>query len=77
MEEEGGRSNHRGRGRSFSRGGCNRSLENVVGRGKNQNFSHPSGWIFYKYQIQCHYCKKFGHYAYECRKKQYDIGKQS
>ena len=28
-------------------------------------------------KIQCHYCKKFGHYAYECRKKQYDQRRQS
>ena len=21
-------------------------------------------------KIQCHYCKKFGHYAYGCRKKE-------
>ena len=28
-------------------------------------------------KIQCHYYKIFGHYAYECRKKQYDQGRQS
>ena len=27
-------------------------------------------------KIQCHYCKKFGHYAYECKKKQYDQGRK-
>ena len=31
--------------------------------------------MFDKYQIQCHYCKKFGHFASECRKKQEEIEK--
>ena len=26
--------------------------------------------------MQCHNCKKFGHYAYECRNKQYDQGRK-
>ena len=71
------RNNFRGRGRSSSRGGRGRSPVNVGGRGDNQNPSQPSGHRFDKSKIQCHYCKKFGHYAYECKKKQYDQGRQS
>jgi len=29
--------------------------------------------MYDKSQVQCHYYKKYGHYANECRKKQYDI----
>ena len=50
---------------------------NVVGRGKNQNPSKPTGHSFDKSKIHCHYCNKFGHYAYECRKKKNNQGKQS
>ena len=57
--------------------GRGRSLANVAGRGDNPNPSHPSGQRFDKSKIQCHYYKKFGHYAYECRKKHYDQGRQS
>ena len=71
------RYNSRGRGRIFSRGGCSNSPVNVIGRGQNQNSSHPSGHRFDKSKIQCHYCNKFGHYAYECRKKQYDQGRKN
>jgi hypothetical protein len=27
--------------------------------------------------IKCHYCKKYGHYIHECRKKQYDSKQQN
>ena len=74
----------RSRGRNSSRGGRSSSPTNNVGRGQNQNFrsqnqsfSHPSGQKSDKSNVQCHYCKKFGHYANECRKKQYDQHKQS
>ena len=43
-----GRSNYGGRGRSFSRGGHNKSLANVIDRGQNQNPIHPSGHRFDK-----------------------------
>ena len=64
-----GINNFGGKGRNFSRGGHNSSS---AGRGQNHNTSHPSGHWFDKSKIQCHYCKKFCHYAYECRNKQYD-----
>ena len=71
-----GKNNSRERGRISSKGGCGRSPANVAGRGENQNPSKPSGHRFDKQKIQCHYCKKFGHYAYECKKKQYDQGRK-
>ena len=43
-----GRNKSRGRGRISSRGGRERSLANVDGRGENQNPSHPSGQRFDK-----------------------------
>ena len=52
----------------FSRGGCNNSHVNVIGRGQNENPGHPSGHTFDKSKIKCHYYKKFVHYAYECKK---------
>ena len=36
--------------------------------------------IFKRYDksnVQCHYCKNIRHYAYECRKKQYDMYQQN
>ena len=72
-----GRNKSRGRGRNSSRGGRSSSPADVAGRGQNQNTSQPSGHRFDKSKIQCHYCKKIGHYAYECRKNQYDQGKQN
>ena len=73
-----GRSYARGRGRSSHRGGrSNPSSPN--GRGSNQNPSQgPSqnqaqGQRYDKSQVQFHYCKKYGYYPNECRKKQYDI----
>jgi hypothetical protein len=71
-----GRANSRGRGRSSARGGHSSSPANTGGRGQNQNTSQPSGQRFDKSKIQCHYCKKYGHYAYECRKRQYNQNKQ-
>jgi hypothetical protein len=71
-----GRANSRGRGRSSARGGCSSSPANTGGRGQNPNNSQPSNHRFDKSKIQCHYCKKYGHYAYECRKRQYNQNKQ-
>jgi len=42
----------------------------------NPNTSQPSNHKFDKSKIQCHYCKKYGHYAYECKKRQYDDNKK-
>jgi hypothetical protein len=67
-----GRANSRGKGRSFVRGGCNSSPANTGGRGQNQNNRRLSNQRFDKSKIQFHYCKKYGHYAYECRKRQYN-----
>ena len=72
-----GRANSRGRGRSFARGGRSSSPGNTGGRGINPNTNQPSGQRTDKSKIQFHYCKKYGHYAYECRKRQYNQNKQS
>eukprot|EP00253_Pinus_taeda_P031489 PITA_31489 len=80
----------RGRGRSYARGrgrnphiGGRRSPSSSSGRGSNQNPSQgPSqnqarGLRYDKSQVQCHYCKKYGHYTNECRNKQYDINNKA
>jgi hypothetical protein len=67
----------RGRGTSFVRGGCSSSLGNTGGRGPNPSTSQPSSQRTDKSKIQCHYCKRYGHYAYECIKRQYNQNKQS
>jgi len=77
-----GRSNTRGRGRSPHKGGRG-SPSSSSGRGNNQNPSQgPSqnqaqGQRYNKSQVQCHYCKKYGHYANKCRKKQHDFSNRS
>jgi hypothetical protein len=48
-----------------------RYSQNQRGRGRNFN---QSRWID-KSRIQCYYCKKFGHYESECRKKQEDLNR--
>eukprot|EP00253_Pinus_taeda_P019173 PITA_19173 len=79
-----GRGNKRGRGRSQNRGGRN-SPANAQGRGNNSNQNqgqgsnqqsgqhHAQGQRYEKSNVQCYYCKKYGHYASECRKKQHDM----
>jgi len=83
-----GRGNKRGRGRSQYRGGRN-SPANVQGRGSNPNHNqghgsrqqsgqhHAQGQRYEKSNVQCYYCKKYGHYANECRKKQHDMSNRS
>jgi hypothetical protein len=78
-----GRGKSRGRGRNSYRGG-RYSPSSSSGRGNNQGSSqNPSqnqsqGQRYDKFQVQCHYCKKYGHYMNECRKKQYnDNNKQN
>ena len=65
-----GTQNSRGRGRIFSRGGCNNNPVNVSSRGKTYN-GNPSGHSFNRSKIKCHYYNKFCHHAYECWNKQY------
>ena len=73
-----GRSNYIGRGRNPHRGGRSNPLSSS-GRDTNQNPSQGSsqnqaqGQRYDKSQVQCHYCKQYGHYENECRKKQYDM----
>jgi hypothetical protein len=79
-----GRGNKRGRGRSQNRGGRN-SPANAQGRGSNPNQNqgqgssqqreqhHAQGQRYEKSNVQCYYCKKYGHYASDCRKKQHDM----
>jgi hypothetical protein len=86
-----GRSNYnRGRGRFTPRGGReNTQFESrrptssphahstpTRGRGSNHSHSHHQAERYDKSNIQCHYCNKFGHFASECRRKQYDMNKQ-
>eukprot|EP00253_Pinus_taeda_P004625 PITA_04625 len=72
-----GRANNRGRGRSQNRGRYYPA--STSGRSCNQNQDEGSskqqahGQRYDKSQVQCHYCKKYGHYANECRKKQNDM----
>eukprot|EP00253_Pinus_taeda_P029506 PITA_29506 len=80
--------NKRGRGRSQNRGGRN-SPTNTQGRGSNPNQNqgqgssqksgqhHAQGQRYEKSNVQCYYCKKYGHYANECRKKQYDMSNRT
>eukprot|EP00253_Pinus_taeda_P016920 PITA_16920 len=75
-----GRGNKKGRGRSQNRGGRN-SPANAQGRGSNSNQNqgqgssqqreqhHAQGQRYEKSNVQCYYCKKYGYYASECRKK--------
>jgi hypothetical protein len=72
-----GGDNSRGKGKIYVIDGCNRNFGNTGGRGQNPSTSQPSGHRTNKSKIQCHYCKKYGHYAYECRKRQYNKNKQS
>eukprot|EP00253_Pinus_taeda_P025630 PITA_25630 len=83
-----GRGNKRGRGRSQNRGGRNNAA-NAQGRGNNPNQNqgqgssqqreqhHAQGQRYEKSNVQCYYYKKYGHYANECRKKQYDMSNSS
>ena len=83
-----GRGKKRGRGRSQNRGGRNNS-SNAQGRGNNPNQNqgqgssqpsgqhHAQGKRYHKSNVQCHYCKKYGHYANECRKKQHDMSNRT
>eukprot|EP00253_Pinus_taeda_P014063 PITA_14063 len=79
-----GRGNKRGRGRSQNRGGRS-SPANAQGRGSNSNKNqgqgssqqreqhYAQGQMYEKSNVQCYYCKKYGYYANECRKKQHDM----
>jgi hypothetical protein len=71
-----GRENSRVIGRSYVRSGCSSSPRNTSGRSQIPSTSHPSGQRNEKSKIQCHYYKKYGHYAYECRKRQYNQNKK-
>ena len=54
------------------------SPANAQGRGsqsqaKVRHNIIAQGQRYDKSNVQCHYCKKYGHYANECRKKQHDM----
>eukprot|EP01018_Ginkgo_biloba_P021449 Gb_26759 [translate_table: standard] len=62
-----GRGRFRGRGRSPGRGrGRGRSNDNYEGGNRHSHKSH----------IQCHYCRRYGHYESECRIKRFEMNKQ-
>eukprot|EP00253_Pinus_taeda_P031358 PITA_31358 len=79
-----GKGNKSGRGGSQNRGGRN-SPANAQGRGSNSDQNqgqgssqqrgqhHAQGQSYEKSNVQCYYCKKYGHYANECSKKQHDM----
>eukprot|EP00253_Pinus_taeda_P024203 PITA_24203 len=73
----GGRVNNRGCGRSENRGRyypastSRRSCNQNQDEGSSEQQAH--GQRYDKSQVQCHYCKKYGHYANKCRKKQNDM----
>ena len=53
------------------RGWRNQSLNS---KGHNNNQASKR---YEKLNVQCYYCKKFGHFANECHKKQADMGKHN
>jgi hypothetical protein len=59
------------------RDGCINSPGKTGGRGQNPSTSQSSCQRIDKSKTQCHYRKKYGHYVYECRKRQYNYNKQS
>jgi hypothetical protein len=44
---------------------------------KSSTQNQYQGQRYDKSSIKCHYCKKYGHYIHECRKKQYDSRQQN
>jgi hypothetical protein len=71
----------RGRGRNnFQRE--ERKCQDPGGR-RNQNFNsresnyNQASQRYDKSKIQCYYCKKYGHFANECQKRQADMRKQN
>eukprot|EP00253_Pinus_taeda_P027098 PITA_27098 len=72
-----GRANNRGRGRSQNKGRyypastSRRSCNQNQDEGSSKHQAHRQRYD--KSQVQCHYCKKYGHYANECRRKQNDM----
>eukprot|EP00253_Pinus_taeda_P014195 PITA_14195 len=83
-----GKGKKRGRGKSQNKGGRNNPT-NAQGRGNNPNQNqgqgtsqqsgqyHAQGQRYEKSNVQCYYCKKYGHYANECTKKQHDMSNRS
>ncbi|XP_057837949.2 uncharacterized protein LOC131048110 [Cryptomeria japonica] len=83
-----GRTNFKGRERNSYRGGRGSpskssgrgsSPSSSSGRGKYQTSTQnqPQSERYDKSSAQCYYCKKFGHYRNEYRKKQYDSRQQN
>eukprot|EP01018_Ginkgo_biloba_P027383 Gb_35303 [translate_table: standard] len=66
------------RGRFNSNQEERRNYSKTQGRGRGSSTSRGgSSQRYNKSNIQCYYCKKYAHYASECRKKEYDMNKQN
>eukprot|EP00253_Pinus_taeda_P032692 PITA_32692 len=71
-----------GRGRGQDRGnkrgrGSNPNQNQGQGSNQQRGQHHAQRQRYEKSNVQCYYCKKYGHYANECRKKHHDMSNSS
>ena len=64
----------RGRGKNSRRG---QSHQNQQSKGPRQNQDQAQNERYAKSDIECYYCKKYGYYVRECRKRQRDYSKSN
>jgi hypothetical protein len=78
-----GNSGFRGRGRGRNNFQREERKNQDPGGRRNQNFisrernNNQASQRYDKSTIQCYYCKKYGHFANECQKKQADMRKKN
>ena len=79
-----GRGNAGFRGRGRGRNNFQKEERSPDSGGRRNQYSYSRGSYnnqtsqrYDKSNIQCYYCKKFGHFANECHKKQADMSKQN